>query len=83
MVVIVGQGDIAREIDPHAIALADGDGGKDVEKAVEHLGRGLPGALGKSLPHESLPFAVRALPVPASSIAPSAPIASDTPKIRR
>src|SRR5439155_17213996 len=49
---VVGQREVARQIDFDPVPLADGDGRKNVEKTVEDLRRGLRGALRKSLAHE-------------------------------
>ena len=52
MVLIVGQGEIARQIDFDAVAFADGDRGHEVQELVEDLRGGLRGALPESLAHE-------------------------------
>ena len=52
VVVVVGQREIAREIDFDAVAFPDGDRGHDVEELVEDLRGRLRGALRKSLAHE-------------------------------
>ena len=49
---VVGQREVARQIDFDPVPLADGDGRKNVQKSVEDLRRGLRGALRKSLAHE-------------------------------
>jgi len=49
---VVGQREVARQIDLDPVPLADGDGRKHVQELVEDLGGGLCGALGKSLPHK-------------------------------
>src|ERR1700730_5436386 len=53
--VVVGQGQIARKIDFDAMPFADGDGRKNIEEAVQDLGRGLRGALCKSFAHAIAP----------------------------
>ena len=52
MVVVVGQSEVAREVDFDAVALPDRYGGHDVQEFVEDLRGGLGGALGKSLSRE-------------------------------
>src|SRR5262249_45106701 len=49
---VVGQREVARQIDFDPVPLADGDGRKDIQKFVEDLRRGLRGALRESLTHE-------------------------------
>ncbi len=49
---VIGQREIAREIDFDAVAFADGHRGHDVEEFVEDLRGGLRGALRESLAHE-------------------------------
>ena len=80
---VVGQREIARQIDLDAVALADRDRRQNVQEFVENLRGGLSRALRKSLAHEVGAGAVSALPVPASATAPRAPMASETPKMRR
>ena len=52
VVVVVGQREIARKIDFHAMPFADRDGGHDVQELVEDLRRRLRRALRESLAHE-------------------------------
>src|ERR1700730_8778133 len=47
--VVVGQGQVAREIDFYAMPFADSDGRKNIQKPVEDLRGGLRGALPESL----------------------------------
>ena len=55
MVGVIGQREIAREIDFDAVAFPDRHRGHDVEKFVEDLRRRLRSALRKSLTHEVAP----------------------------
>ena len=64
MVVVVGQGEVARKIDFDPMTFADGHRGHDVQEFVENLCRGLRGALRKSLPHK---VGIEALREPAGS----------------
>ena len=52
MIEVIGQREIAREIDFHAMAFPDRHRGHDVEEFVEDLRGGLRGALRESLTHE-------------------------------
>src|SRR6516164_2232154 len=52
MSAVVGQREVARQIDFDPVPRADGDGRKKVEKAVKNLRRGLRGTLRESLAHE-------------------------------
>src|SRR5271156_5028513 len=52
VVVVIGQREIAREIDLDSVAFADGHRGHDVEELVEDLRRRLGGACSESLAHE-------------------------------
>src|SRR5580658_744289 len=52
MVNVIGQSEIAREIDFDPMAFPDGHRGHDVKKLVEDLRRTLRGALRESLTHE-------------------------------
>ena len=52
MVVVVGQREIAREVDFDAVAFANGHRGHDIEKFVEDLGGRLSRALRESLTHQ-------------------------------
>ena len=52
MVVVIGQREIAREIDFDSVAFPDSHRGHDVEKLLEDLRRRLRGALRESLAHE-------------------------------
>jgi len=49
---VVGQREVARQIDFDPVPLADGDGRKHIQEFVENLGRGLRHALRESLAHE-------------------------------
>ncbi len=52
MVVVVGQSQVAREVDFEAVALANRNRGHDVQEFVEDLRRGLGCALGEALAHD-------------------------------
>src|SRR5271156_2438244 len=52
VVVVIGQREIAREIDFDSVAFPDGHRGHDVEELLENLRRRLRGALRESLAHE-------------------------------
>src|ERR1700693_2680310 len=52
VVVVVGQREIAREIDFDSVAFPDGHRGHDVEELLKNLRRRLRGALRESLAHE-------------------------------
>ena len=49
MIVVVGQSEVAREVDFDAVALADRYRGHDVQELVEDLRRRLRGALSEPL----------------------------------
>src|SRR5271155_147160 len=49
---VIGQREIAREINFDSVAFADGHRGHDVQELVEDLRRGLRGALRESLARE-------------------------------
>ena len=51
MVVVVGQREVAREINFDSVAFSDGHRGHDVEELVEDLRRRLRSALSESLAH--------------------------------
>src|SRR6202790_5819700 len=51
MIVVVGQREVAREIDFDSVAFPDGHRGHDVEELVENLSRRLRSALSESLAH--------------------------------
>src|SRR5271155_3476930 len=52
VVVVIGQREIAREIDLDSVAFADGHRGHNVEELVEDLRRRLGGACSESLAHQ-------------------------------
>jgi len=52
VVEVIGQGEVAREIDFHAVTFADGHSWHDVQELVEDFCRGLRGTLRESLAHE-------------------------------
>ena len=52
MIRVVGQREVARQVDLDAVPLADGHRRQDVEKVVEDLRGGLRSALRESLAHE-------------------------------
>lgn len=49
MVCVIGEGEIAGEINPHAMTVADRDGWQNVQEFVEDAPRGLAHAFAHSL----------------------------------